>query len=87
MYLPPSFVGGQRSFRRKYLDAFNAVNHLGATNLFITITTNQNWPEITQALAEHETPQDRPDIVARVFKMKFDNLLNDLIENGVLVVV
>ena len=35
---------------------------------FITMTCNTQWPEISTQLGETQTPQDRPDIVARVFK-------------------
>ena len=35
-------------------------------------------------LHEGQTPQDRPDIVARVFKLKKDQLIADLVHGGVL---
>ncbi|KAF9439422.1 hypothetical protein P691DRAFT_690815, partial [Macrolepiota fuliginosa MF-IS2] len=46
-------------------------------DLFITITANPKWPEITENLLEEQTASDRPDLVARVFEEK-NALLNDV---------
>ena len=51
---------------------------------FITMTCNPHWPEIEAELKEGQKAQDRPDLVARVFKLKKDQLLRDLKKNGVL---
>ena len=48
------------------------------------MTCNPNWPEIKAELMEGQTPQDRPDITARVFKLKKDQLINDLTHGGIL---
>jgi hypothetical protein len=53
-------------------------------DLFITMTCNPRWPEITENLARCETAQDRPDLVARVFHLKLSALLDDCLTNGVL---
>ena len=53
-------------------------------DFFITMTCNPNWSEIQSKLLEGQTPQDRPDIVALVFKMKKDQLMRDLTHGGVL---
>ena len=45
-------------------------------DFFITFTSNPYWEEITRELREGETLQDRPDLVARVFKLKKDQLMN-----------
>ena len=52
-------------------------------DLFITMTTNPKWTEITSQLLEGQTAQDRPDIVARVFKEKFRELLLDITKGQV----
>ncbi|CAF2144115.1 unnamed protein product [Brassica napus] len=48
-------------------------------DLFITMTANPNWKEIKDHLAAYggDSPNDRPDIECRVFKMKLDQLLDD----------
>ena len=51
----------------------------GNATLFITFTANPNWPEIRAALLSRH-PEDRPDIVARVFKLKLDDLRDDAAE-------
>ena len=48
------------------------------------MTCNPRWPEIMNNLAPGQTPQDRPDLVARVFKLKKDQLIDDLIKGGIL---
>lgn len=56
----------------------------GKPNLFLTMVANPHWPEIQAALLPGQTSVDRPDIVARVFKMKLEALLHDLYNDGVL---
>ena len=48
------------------------------------MTANPNWPEIQEALEPGETANDRPDIVARVFYMKWNQLKNDIAKHHVL---
>ncbi len=64
VYLPPSFNGGKRYYRRKFLDGVNVANIIGAGTVLVTMTANPNWPEIKAELEEGELPNDRPDIVA-----------------------
>ncbi|CAN7139408.1 unnamed protein product [Brassica rapa subsp. narinosa] len=51
----------------------------GNPDLFITMTANPNWREIREHLEKYggDSPNDRPDIECRVFKMKLDQLLKD----------
>ncbi|CAN6876425.1 unnamed protein product [Brassica oleracea] len=51
----------------------------GNPDLFITMTANPNWREIKDHLDRYggDSPNDRPDIECRVFKMKLDQLLED----------
>ena len=53
-------------------------------DFFITMTCNPKWSEITSELIEGQSPQDRPDIVERVFRLKKDQLMNDLVHGGIL---
>ena len=46
------------------------VREFGRPSLFITMTTNPKWKEISAALAPGEKPEDRPDICMRVFRLK-----------------
>ena len=56
-------------------DAMTYVRKYGHPDLFITITTNPNWPEIKDNLLACQDPHDCPDIVARVFKLKLLEML------------
>ena len=47
-------------------------------DFFITMTFNPKWPKIISGLKKGQTAQDRPDLVARVFKQKKDQLMQDL---------
>jgi hypothetical protein len=60
-------------------------SQLGFPDIFITFTCNPNWPEIQrEVLKDQLKPHDRPDIVSRVFKIKFDSLIKDLTAKQVL---
>lgn len=66
-----------------YQDAITIVRTKGKPDLFITFTCNHRWPEITENLEAHSTASDKPDLVARVFNRKLQELLCDIIVNGV----
>ena len=80
--LPSSFSGSVRWLNAKFQDAMAIVREFHKPDFFITMTTNPNWPEITKQLLEGQTAQDRPDIVARVFRLKKDQLMKDLTVGG-----
>jgi hypothetical protein len=56
----------------------------GAPDLFITFTANPKWPEIEENLRPGEQTSDRPDLVARVFRIKLNSLMKDLTKNHAL---
>ncbi|XP_056697313.1 uncharacterized protein [Spinacia oleracea] len=68
--LPPSFLGGPRDMKKRYLNAMSLVKKYGKPDLFLTMTCNPNWPEIKQELAVGEEAQNRPDLVSRIFRAK-----------------
>ncbi|XP_058741130.1 uncharacterized protein LOC131613480 [Vicia villosa] len=83
--LPSSYVGIRRFMDQLYYDGMTICSKVGFLDLFITFTCNPNWPEIQRALHPlNLKPQDRPYIIARVFKMKFDSLLADVTKKGCL---
>jgi hypothetical protein len=81
--LPSSFIGGNRYMSQLYQDAMSVVRELGKPDLFITFTCNPTWPEIEVELSVGQKPSDRPDIIARVFKLKLDELFHDLFEKHI----
>ncbi|EAU86521.2 transcriptional factor B3 [Coprinopsis cinerea okayama7 len=81
--LPSSYIGGPRNMMQRYQDAMAVARHFRRVDLFITMTTNPQWEEITRELLPGQTAYDRPDLVARVFEMKKDALLEDIYKNGI----
>ncbi|XP_021974709.1 uncharacterized protein LOC110869798 [Helianthus annuus] len=80
--LPSSFTGGARFMQQNYLDAMALCKWFGYPDFFITITCNPKWPEISRFLKDTSIkPEDRPDILCRLFKMKLDSMIKDLKDN------
>ncbi|CAF1914640.1 unnamed protein product, partial [Brassica napus] len=83
--LPATFVGGPRYMKNMYLDAMAICKYFGFPDLFITFTCNPKWPEITRYLQPRKlSPDDRPDILCRIFKCKLDSLMYDLTDKELL---
>jgi hypothetical protein len=83
--LPSTHLGSPRHMYQLFQDSMAICRHCKKPDLFITMTTNPKWPEITEALLKDNTeqgksqdPSDRPDIVARVFVQKMEALLKDI---------
>ncbi len=83
MILPSSFQGSERAMGQLYQDAMARVYKFGKPDLFITFTCNPKSKEITNMFLLGQTAKDRPELVTRVFNLKFDALLKD-IKDGVL---
>ncbi|KAH9615795.1 hypothetical protein KSS87_021796 [Heliosperma pusillum] len=81
--LPPTYIGGPRDMKKRYLNAMALVQRFGKPDLFVTITCNANWPEIKAALGNGEVAQNRPDVVARVFRAKLLALKKQIMEHKV----
>jgi len=54
------------------------VQRFGKPDYFITMTCNPQWQEITENLEPRQEPQDRPDLVARVYRAKLRSLMDFL---------
>jgi len=53
----------------------------GYPDFFITFTCNPKWPEMKRFLRDTNlSPEDRPDIACRLFKMKLDSMMKDIKE-------
>jgi len=77
--LPSTFVGGARYMIQNYQDAMTICAWAGYPDLFITFTCNHKWPEVVDFLKPyHLKPEDRPDLVSRLFKIKLDHLIKDI---------
>ena len=81
--LPSSFSGSTRNMQQHCQDALAINRYFGGGDLFITMTANPAWPEITSALLVGQKAPDCPDLVVRVFRAKLKSLMKD-IKMGVL---
>ncbi len=75
--LPPTVTGSPRWYAESFQNAMALVRKHGKPDVFITFTTNPQWPEIQSSLLPGESPHDRPDICDRVFKIKHTDLLHN----------
>jgi hypothetical protein len=78
--MPSSFIGSLRDMRHRYLDAMALVWRFGKLDIFLTITCNPKWDEITRELYPGQTPEDHPDLIDRVFRAKLEELKHMLIK-------
>lgn len=70
--------------KRRHMDAMALVQKYGKPDIFLTMTCNPNWEEIVCALEPGQTPQDRPDLIVRVFKAKLKDLKKQLFKKHIL---
>ncbi|XP_076915330.1 uncharacterized protein LOC143574642 [Bidens hawaiensis] len=83
--LPSSFTGGSWYMMQNYLDAMAICRWYRYPDFFITITCNPKWPEVKRFLNSTTiNPEDRPDIMCRLFKVKLDAIIKDLKKDEVL---
>nr|XP_017251118.1 PREDICTED: uncharacterized protein LOC108221771 [Daucus carota subsp. sativus] len=78
--LPAGFVGSRRYMQQNFQDALAVCRYIGHPDIFLTMTTNPLWDEINEMmkLLPHCLPQNSPDIIARVFKLKLDQLVDEI---------
>ncbi|CAF4836778.1 unnamed protein product [Pieris macdunnoughi] len=81
--LPATYVGSPRHMHEYAQDAMSYVRHYGTPDLFITFTCNPKWTEIQKELFNSQSPIDRHDITARVFKMKLKSLMDFIVKHRV----
>ncbi|CAN0904890.1 ATP-dependent DNA helicase PIF1 [Linum grandiflorum] len=77
---PSSFTGSVRYMQQLYQDAIAVCNYFKNPDLFITFTCNAQWPEIVNAFKDDVGlhGEDKPMVIARVFRMRLDLLKKDL---------
>jgi len=69
---------------QNYQDAMAICRWAGCPDAFVTFTCNPQWFEIKRTLPLKQQPQDRPDLVTRVFKIKLKELINDIHKKHIL---
>ena len=81
--LPSSYIGGPRHQQQRYQDAMAIARHFRKIDLFITMTANPNWDEVTRELFPGQTSYDRPDLVAHIFRQKKQELMDNIYKREV----
>lgn len=81
--LPATYIGSPRHMHEYAQDAMSYVRHYGTADLFITFTCNPHWIEIKQELFPGQSPIDRHDITARVFRQKLKSLMDFIVKHYV----
>ncbi|XP_014775927.1 uncharacterized protein LOC106873201 [Octopus bimaculoides] len=71
--LPSSFTGSPRNMNQYFQDAMSIVSKYTKPDLFITYTCNLKRPKIVDNLQ-----QNRPDLVARVYKSHLAERMRDI---------
>ena len=79
--LGSSFTGSNRYKHKKSKQAMALANEDGIPHYFLTMTCNPQWREIVENLSPGQKASDRPDLIARVFKIKLDELIRCLKES------
>jgi len=68
-----------------YFDGMAIWGHVGFPDLFVNFTCNPKWPKISRILNPLKlTPSNRANIIATVFRIKFEQLLLDLTKKNIL---
>ena len=79
--LPSSFPNSPRYYHNLYLDAIALPRKFGKPDLFITMTANPQWREISEAIPAGSHWKHHQDIVGRVFYMKLRAMMDVIIKN------
>ncbi|XP_074374098.1 uncharacterized protein LOC141714479 [Apium graveolens] len=66
--------------QQNFQDALAVCRYIGHPDIFLTMTTTPVWDEIQQMMKLHPgcLAVDSPDIIARVFKLKVDQIVEDI---------
>lgn len=82
--LPSSFTGGARYMLQNYQDAMAICRWAGYPDIFLTFTCNPAWPEITRLTSKYkDKPSCRPELLARVFRLKLMNLMTTIKDKNI----
>jgi hypothetical protein len=82
--LPSSHPGSPRHMQQEFQDSLAIARRYTQPEMFLTFTCNPKWKEILAQLGPGETPNDRPDVVVKVFKVKVDVFLKDLTKHCIM---
>nr|XP_017255780.1 PREDICTED: uncharacterized protein LOC108225432 [Daucus carota subsp. sativus] len=78
--LPANFLGSRRYMQQNFQDALAVCRVIGHPDIFLTMTCNALWDEILEMMKHLPgcSPQNSPDIIARVFHQKLQQIVDDI---------
>ena len=86
--IPSTVIGSARDMQKKYQNALAILRAFQRKpDIFLTVTANADWPDITMAidkLGRNPSNKERDDIIARVFKAKLTDIMDDILNKHVL---
>ncbi|KAI6652437.1 hypothetical protein LOD99_7451 [Oopsacas minuta] len=84
LILPYSFIRGPKYMFELYQDCMSIVRQYGKPDYFIAFTCNPDCEKITSALMNNKKLTGRPDLIVRVFVIKFREFIDDICVKHVL---
>jgi hypothetical protein len=81
--LPSTFRGSPRAIQQNYQDAIATIRKYDKPDLFITFICNLQWKEIEEQLLSGQTPFDKPELIALIFK-QIEWFLNGIFKKNLL---
>ena len=69
--------------RANYQDAMAMCSEISKPHLYLTMTCNPQWKEITDNLREGEVATDRPDLTSRAFLIRYKEFIDDLLKKNI----
>ncbi|GBM13356.1 hypothetical protein AVEN_159775-1 [Araneus ventricosus] len=68
--LPTTYIGSPRHMHEYAQSAMTYVRSYGRPHLLFTFTCKTTWSEIKEEIANGQSPADRHDLIARMFRQK-----------------
>ena len=81
--LPSSYIGGPCHMQQRFQDSMAIAQYFGQVDIFMMMTTNPQWPEITRELLPGQTAYDRLELVLRVFQIKKKAIIEFIYKHGI----
>lgn len=69
--------------RYKMHNVSSRLNNVGYPNIFLRITCNPQWPGIKKSLLRGQSVTGRPDITARIFRIKLRAIMAFIIDGKI----
>nr|XP_043630456.1 uncharacterized protein LOC122601784 [Erigeron canadensis] len=83
--LPATFTGSPRYMVQNFQDSMALCRKFGNPDLFITFKANPKWSEVGHMLSfiPGQKSHDRAEYVARVFKLKLNDMMHEIMKNDI----